>query len=264
MGVSKESNKRIGNYFKIKHGGITRESKTEMPEDQGWVYRSIQKPNTNPPEFVDKWLDIYPKLSGLITLAEWYDTGDQYKVPYTGIKLKIRDVETNEAFYLDLPAKSKSFSVFVKLMENIDYSKEVIFHAWEDLDKETNQKKTAFYVEQNGAAIKWKYTRANMGDCPPPKKNRTGGWDFAEQTEWLLDKFDFGIVPKLQELYPDEKFDESVEIPPDEEEFSGPPQDATVKADEVSADDIKNLRKGAKGKATAEPHWTEELVAEKK
>lgn len=207
MGLSKSSQQTSGNFVSVKYGSLI----IQGDENSGPDFERLEvtKPNTNPPESVIKYVQRFGSLDGRIVNISWYDTEDTYEgFRFMGVKIKIRDMETKEVFVLDLKFGTKPYNTFVKCMENLDFEKDVQFNVW--VDKKTD--KTAFLMRQKDqsgkwAPVKWKYTRENPGDCPPPKPKKPTGWDFSQQTEWLYERLTDVIIPKVKALNPDETED---------------------------------------------------------
>ena len=213
MGLSKQSQQQGGNFISVKYGSLIIQGDENSGED--FERLEVTKPNTNPPETVIKYVQRFGSLDGRIVNISWYDTEDTYEgFRFMGVKIKIRDSE--DVFILDLKFGTKPYNTFVKCMENLNFEKDVQFNVW--VDKKTD--KTAFLMRQKDASgkwapIKWKYTRENPGDCPPPRPKKPTGWDFSEQTEWLYDKLMEVIIPKVKELNPNEVEDEAEHVAPD-------------------------------------------------
>lgn len=182
----REHSSGSGNFLSIKHHGICLESKEPK---EGYEQIEVTNPRTD--EVITKWIKKYAAVSGIVHDLEWYDR-DQFK----GLKIYIKD--GGERYILDLPVKTRHFDSFTKLAENIDYSKPVEFSAWHD--RKTD--KTAFGVKQDGNFVQWKYTKDNMGDCPPAKQSKTTGeWSFNDQREWLLDRVLNVVAPHVKALH---------------------------------------------------------------
>lgn len=159
---------RSNNFLVIKYKAICRELQETPVTDQekadaiaaGYQEITVQNPSKPLPdgsgyETVQKWVQKFFSLSGRIVDAEWYDRTHN-DVRYLGIKLKIRDRETNELFFLDLPFNDKAYNVFTRVMENIDFDQDVEVCAWPDKSKPNA---TAVLFKQGEQSVKWRYTR---------------------------------------------------------------------------------------------------------
>lgn len=207
MGLSK-TRERTGEWLKVKHGALVKESKEPR---EGYEEIVVNNPKTN--EDIIKFVEKFQALEGVITRIEWYDTEDQYSERYMGIKIKVVDQEDGTAYFLDLPYGKRPYTIFTKVMENIEFQEPVEFNAW--LDRKTD--KTAFVVRQMGHPIPWKYTKDNLGECPAARALKPSGWDFSAQNEYLYEILVNVIIPKVEALNPDElKFDK--EPMPDDED----------------------------------------------
>lgn len=176
-------------YLMVKHHSIILESKTPV---DGWEEIKVENPQTK--EIKSKWIRRWAALEGMIKKLEWYDTGNQYKDRFMGLKIHIADA--GEYFQLDLPFNTRPYDSFVKLAENIDYTQPVEFSVWYDKKQET----TAFAVRQNGVPVKWKYTKEDMGECPLPTQNALGKWNFDGQREWLWLRLTQVIIPHVETI----------------------------------------------------------------
>lgn len=183
-----EQRQNDGLFLSVKHGGLCLESK-EPREGYELVEGEV---NGTP---YSKYIKKFAGLDGIITKIEWYERAGDYGT-FRGLKLRI--VDGDETYFLDLPFEKRPYDYFTKVAENIDYSKPVEIVAWPDRQHE---KQTAFAIKQDGTFIKWKYTKDDMGDCPPAKQTRTGKWNFDDQRDWLLDRLLTVVVPQVDELH---------------------------------------------------------------
>ena len=199
-----ETTESTGKFLVIKHGSICLESKEPK---EGYTEITVYNPQTDRDQ--QKWIKPYKAVDGMITRIEWYDrTTDGNR--YMGVKIHMRD--GGEYFSLDLPYNKREFDSFSKLVENIDFTKPVEFSAWKD--RATGH--TAFCVRQDGETVKWKYTKDNMGECPPAKQSKLGKWNFDDQREWLVERIVNVVIPAVDAL---NEFDE-----PMPDYTSGPPK----------------------------------------
>ena len=176
---------RTGKFFVVKHNCICEESSKERPS-----YEPVEVMNPQTKEVSIKFIKRYDSLEAMITKIEWRDTEKQYDQRYMSWKIYLdADGETG---VLELPFNSRVGSRFMKLAENIDYTKPVEFRAWRD-----NEDKTAFIVKQDDQNIPQKYTRANPGDCPEPIEKFGGKLNFDDQMEYLHGTMMTVVIPKV-------------------------------------------------------------------
>lgn len=226
MGLQ-ERTKSNGNFLSVKHGGLclehkptseTTEAEIAQWEADGYVQREIDNPSDVKPDgslgTVTKWIRKFAGLDGKIVKIEWYDREDG-GARYVGIKLHVRD--GGDFFQVDLPYGKPHFDYFTKVMENIDFERPVEINAWPDKAK---PRQTVFVIKQGGDYVQWRYTRDNMGDCPPAVQSPvTKKWSFEDQKEWLARKLMEEIIPKVDAL---NASDEPLAEYDTEEQFSGP------------------------------------------
>lgn len=188
MGL-KERTENNTAYLLVKHHSLVLESKEPR---EGYEPIEVTNPKTN--EQIIKYIKRFAAVEGMITKIEWYDTKDSYATRFMGIKVHIRD--GGEHFQLDLPFNSRPYDSFTKMAENIDYTQPVEFSVWHDRKNDA----TAFAVRQNLVAVKWKYTKDDMGECPVPKQDTFGKWDFSKQREWLYHRLKDVVIPKVDAI----------------------------------------------------------------
>jgi len=183
-----------GIFLAIKHGCICQESKT--PKEK---FKPIDVTNPRTGEVTTKFIRPYNSVEALIKRVEWYDTADRYDARYMGWKIHLDANGTG--CVLDLPFESRPASRFMKLAENIDYSKPVEFRAWYDSKTES----TAFFVgqrenesDEHSISVPQRYTKENPGECPPPVQKFNGKWNFDDQKEFLYDRMINVVIPMVQ------------------------------------------------------------------
>ncbi len=175
-----------GKFFVVKHNCICEESSKER---EGFEPVEVMNPQTK--EVSIKFIKRYSTLEAMVTKIEWRDTEQQYDQRYMSWKIHLNaDGETG---VLELPFNSRVGSRFMKLAENINFSKPVEFRAWRD----TKTDSTAFLVAQDGESVKQKYTRDNPGACPEPVQKFGGKWNFDDQTEFLHGQMMNVVIPKV-------------------------------------------------------------------
>lgn len=207
MGLKERTDNNTA-YLLVKHHSLVLESKEPR---EGYEPIEVTNPKTN--EQIIKYIKRYAAVDGMIKKIEWYDTKDSYSTRFMGIKIHITD--NGEYFQLDLPFNSRPYDSFTKMAENIDYTKPVEFSVWHD----RKQDSTAFAVKQDSVPVRWKYTKDNMGDCPPPVQDTFGKWSFADQRAFLHDRLMNVVIPQVDAL---NAFDEP------EPEYTGGEREAMV------------------------------------
>ncbi len=174
-------------YFAIKHHGIVEESKRERP---GFSPIDIFVQRTG--ENITKYIKRYKAIEGFINKIE-YRESEFEGVKFNSWKIHILDDGGNLGI-LDLLLNSNPGTRFMKLAENLDFSKPVEFSAWHD----TKDDKTAFVVKQNGQSVSQRYTKDNPGDCPPPvPRGRANKLDFTDQEDFLFERMMNVVVPAV-------------------------------------------------------------------
>lgn len=175
-----------GTWLKLKHGFLCQESKTEKP---GW--KKIEGDFDG--EHYVKWIRPYKGVSGYI------DKIDRYEREFGGRKIRgwnITITDGDGRYILDIPfASIKLNSRWMKLAENIDYRKPVRISAWAD---KQNQGAMAINVQQDGVKVDQKYTREEPGGMPEPVHRLSGGWDYSEQEDFLIDRIIRFVIPNVE------------------------------------------------------------------
>lgn len=179
-----EQRNNDGLFLSVKRGALCLESSEER---EG--YELVEGEVDGRP--YAKYIKKFAGLDGLITKVEWYERSGDHGT-FRGLKLHIKD--KGEHYFLDLPFEKRPYDYFTKVAENIDYSKPVEIIAWQD---RKDPRVTAFAIKQEGKFIQWKYTKDDMGECPPAKQLRTGKWSFDDQREWLLDRIINTVIPHV-------------------------------------------------------------------
>jgi hypothetical protein len=185
-----------GTFLVVKKGGICiehkdpeNETERQQLEAEGWIRDEGEVDGVPYLKFIKR----FSSVDGKITDITWY-TRETRIGTTRGFHIRIKD--NGENYTLDLPFGKRQFDYFTKVAENIDFSKPVEVVAWPDRE---NPKQTAFAIKQDGKFVQWKYTRDNMGDCPPAKQSSvTGKWNFDDQREWLTERIISVVAPKAQ------------------------------------------------------------------
>lgn len=180
-------------FLQVKHGSLCQESKVPR---EGFEPIEVQNPRTY--ETFTKYVKRYSAVEAFIDKIEWKDTGDKYETQFMSWLIYLNADESK--CVLELPFNSRPSTRFMKLAENIDFTKPVEFRVWHD----TREDKTAFFVGQGqdasgkSTAVPQKYTRDQPGNCPEPTKNRLGKWNYDAQTEFLHEQMMNVVRPKVE------------------------------------------------------------------
>lgn len=213
-----------GMFFTVKHNSIVRESKTPQ---EGFEAVTTLNPRTG--EEIIKYIQRYNTIEALITKIEWYDTEQRYDFRYRGWKVHL-DAEGKHGV-LDIPFSSRTASRFMKLAENIEFTKPVEFRAWKDSRSDS----TAFFVGQEGQSVPQKYTRDSPGECPPPVEKFGGKWSYDDQEEFLYNRMVNVVIPRVNAAHAATEMREEA---PAEETHDEPPETETEK----KADILKSIK----------------------
>lgn len=92
----------------------------------------------------------------------------------------------DETALLSFKYSSGYAASFLKALPNVDLSKEVIISPL--LKEEDGKKKSVIFLNQNGAPVKWYYTKATPNGLPPLKQIKVKGqvtWDDSDLMEFL-------------------------------------------------------------------------------
>lgn len=190
-----------GNYFSIKFGSIVRESKT--PQEG---FERINGKNKRTGEEYTKYIQRFDTIEALITKIEWYDTEQKFTARYQGFKVHLN--ANGKKGVLDLAINSRTTSRFMKLAENINFTKPVEFRAWHDSKSDS----TAIFVGQDGESVPQKYTRENPGDMPEPTQDFKKNWDYSAQMAFLHEKMMKVVIPRVGAAQPKEPEGASTEL----------------------------------------------------
>ena len=182
-----------GNFFAIKHGSIVRESKT--PQEG---FEKIEITDRRTGEKFTKYIQRYDTIEALVTKIEWYDTEQRFTKRYQGWKLFLN--ANGKRGVLDLPIQSRTTGRFMKLAENLDFTKPVEFRAWHDSKSDA----TAIFVGQNGESVPQKYTRDDPNGMPEPTQDFKKNWDYSKQEEFLYKRMIEVVIPKVNASQPEQ------------------------------------------------------------
>lgn len=190
-----EKSENTGKFFVVKHHSICEESGKEKP---GFEPVEVMNPQTK--EVSIKFIKRYQTLEAMVTKIDWRDTEDKYEQRYMSWKISLDT--GNEKGVLEIPFLHRASSRFMKLAENIDFTRPVEFRAWRDTSGAVDA--TAFYVgqrenesDEKSVSVPQKYTKVNPGECPPPVQRMGGKWNFDDQMEFLHGRMLNVVIPKV-------------------------------------------------------------------
>jgi hypothetical protein len=138
--------------------------------------------------------EIYSSVEGMITDIGFKD-GDY------GKQLLVTIESDGDKAILQMPFSSGTASSFIKALPNVDLTKPVKLSP--KMEEKDGKKKTVLFVNQDGKAAKWFWTKDNPGELPPMKKIKIKGkesWDDSDQLEYFETFIKEEILPKLGQL----------------------------------------------------------------
>lgn len=107
---------------------------------------------------------------------------------------------------LQMDYSSGYSSAFLKTLPNVDLSQEVVLVP--KLTKEGDKKKATLFVNQNGGALKWYYTKDEPKGLPQMEQIKVKGelqWDDSKMMDFLEEMVHEQILPKLKATTPQPK-----------------------------------------------------------
>lgn len=176
-------------YFTVKYHSIC-----EISRKPREGFEEIKVPDISTGEELTKFIRRYERIAAMITAIEWRDTKQQYVARFQSWEIHLLDEEGVPAV-LRIPFRSNASDRFMKLAENLDFSKPVEFRAWKDTSGDKD--KTAFRVMQDGQTVLQKYKKGEMGDCPEGEEG-LDGWNFAAQRKYLHGQVMNVVIPRVQ------------------------------------------------------------------
>lgn len=129
---------------------------------------------------------------------------------------RITDIYTRDGIYgktwnIDVNDGTNNYSLqfgysdglaisFLKMLLNVDFSKDIVFSVSKKFDPKDNKDKTSLFLSQDGETIKHAFTMANPNGLPEMKQVVVNGkeiWDSTERLAFLQNMVDTQILPKL-------------------------------------------------------------------
>lgn len=185
-------------YLQPFAGRIAAKSKEPREGFQLKTYTNISTGAT-----MTAYVKTYQNISGIIRRVQ-YREGENEGQKIQSWKILLEDSEGIISF--EFGAATNVARTWMRTTPNIDLSKEVELTCFPDKE---NEKKTVLIVKQNGAALKFAYTKENPNGMPPPKLRATGKWDFGDTEEWLHER-NLEFADKVSKANPN--FGQSQEI----------------------------------------------------
>lgn len=148
--------------------------------------------------------ELYDSLEGRITNVTFKD-GDY------GTQLIITVDNDGEVANLQMPLSSNPASGFLKCLPNLNANEPVKFSP--KMEEKDGKRKTTLFVNQNGAAVKWYWTKDNPGKLPPLAKVKIKGketWDDSDQIDFLKAYVNDEFLPKLGKIIVNNEPDDEV------------------------------------------------------
>ena len=194
--VQKKANNTL--FFTVKYHSIC-----EISKQAREGFESIKVPDVSTGEEITKHIRRYDTIEAMITGIEWRDTKQQYVTRFQSWEIHLLNSE-GMAAVLKIPFKSNASDRFMKVAENIDFSRPVEFRAWCDTSGEKD--KTAFYIgqrvnenDEKSVKVEQKYKKGQMGDCPEAVEE-IDGWNYGAQLKYLHSQMLNVVIPKVEAI----------------------------------------------------------------
>lgn len=180
-------------YLSIVDRNICERSQQERTE-KGWEQIETENPQTKKKTI--SWIKRHQGIEDVfITDIRWFEQQIE-NATLTGWNLRLE--ADGSTWILRLPLTQNSAKRFMKLADNIDFTKPVTIKVWKSTDKETGKVSTTFCVYQNGSNIP---QALNRDDLPEAKfLKSTKKWDFTEQDEFLVEHMNTVTIPQFKEV----------------------------------------------------------------
>lgn len=183
-------------WFNVKYHSICEISKQARDG-----FESIKVPDVSTGEEITKHIRRYDTIEAMITGIEWRDTKQQYVTRFQSWEVHLLNAEGVPAI-LKIPFKSNASDRFMKVAENIDFTRPVEFRAW--CDTSGDKDKTAFYIgqrvnenDEKSVKVEQKYKKGQMGDCPEAVEE-IDGWNYGAQLKYLHSQMINVVIPRVE------------------------------------------------------------------
>lgn len=162
---------------------------------QGKIARRLKEPTSTSKTRTTKegklvHEELYDSLQGIITDISTKDGN-------YGRELLITISDDGEKAVLQLSLSSGPASSFLKALPNVNLTRPVTLRP--KMETDGDKSKTTLFISQDGAGVKWYWTKDNPGKLPGLKKIKVKGkdtWDDSEQ----LDFFENYIATEIKPL----------------------------------------------------------------
>lgn len=179
MGAIKSNSALI--YLSISDGKICR--RVQSPTDSS-IQRTTKDGRIVNEEFYNGWMG---KITNIQTRESEY--GKEWQVT-------IDDGHTPAQ--LQFKYSSGYAASFLKALPNVNLNAPVTFSPKITIDGE--KKRTTLFLNQDGKAVKWAYTKDNPNGCPGLKQIKVKGqttWDDSDMMEFLENMVNTDILPQF-------------------------------------------------------------------
>lgn len=145
----------------------------------------------------DNEAHLFEHLEGMLTDIEIRDEeyqGEKYK------KLCLKINDRGEDFLLQMRLDSGYGRAFCKIILNVDLKQPMKISP--NFTEKDGKQSGSLFINQNGKALKWYFTKDNPGDLPPMKEITFKGktvWDNTDQQNYfihmLLERVRANLIP---------------------------------------------------------------------
>ena len=138
--------------------------------------------------------ELYDSLEGVITNITFRD-GDY------GQQLIVTIDNDGDVANLQMPLSSNVSGCFLKVLPNVNPTQ--VVKLTPKMEEKDGKRKTSLFINQNGQAVKWYWTKDNPGKLPPLQKVKIKGketWDDSDQIDFLKSYVNDEFLPKLGKL----------------------------------------------------------------
>ena len=174
-------NKSTAIYLTISDGKICR--RVQSPTASS-IQRTTKDGRVVNEEHFNGWMG---KITNIVTRES--DYGKEWNVTINdGVETAI----------LSFKYSSGYAASFLKALPNVNLSDNVTLTP--KATEVDGKKRTTLFLNQNGTAVKWAYTKDNMNGCPGLKQIKVKGvntWDDSEMMEFLESMVNNDIIPQL-------------------------------------------------------------------
>lgn len=177
-------------------GAINNSTAIYLTISDGKICRRVQSPTTSSIQRTTK--------DGRVVNEEHYNgwmgkiTNIQTRESEYGKEWQVEINDGTSTVILSFKYSSGYAASFLKALPNVKLSEPVTLIPKVTIDGD--KKRTTLFLNQNGAAIKWAYTKDNPNGCPGLKQIKVKGqstWDDSDMMEFLESMVNNDILPQL-------------------------------------------------------------------